>query len=333
MKTRTVLPLASYALGVALLGAMKITNLGAASVPPLPTGNTGIASRYPGDAGISSDPAVVFTDDFESYSSASGLGTRWNEVFHSANIRLATESANVYRGGKAVEFTIPQTSNEISNTVIKYVSPQRDVLFLRYHAKFNDGFNVLGSSHNGGSISANYCCPGVPANGFNKFLVSSEFWRDQSSQPNPGKLNVYVYHPEQRDVWGDHFYPTGIVSPFTNTPGNFGPDFVSRPDFTPALNRWYSYELMVKANTPGQRDGRIAIWVDGALVADFPNLILRETTDLKISQFTIDLHAHNTSVPARKWFDNVVAATSYIGPVVTSTNPVPTAPTNLRIVQ
>jgi hypothetical protein len=159
----------------------------------------------------------------------------------------------------------------------------------------------------------------VPANGTNKFLVSYEAWRDQTSQLNPGKLNVYVYHPEQRDQWGDHFYPTGIVSPFTLTPFNFGPDFVARPDVTPELGRWYSYELMVRANTPGQRDGRIAIWLDGALVADFTNLRLRETTSLKIDQFTLDLHVRsNTRAVARKWFDNVVAATSYIGPMMDS---------------
>ena len=316
------------------LTTIGATQLVVTAVPPLPTGNTGIASRYPGDAGIASDPGVIFTDDFESYSSVSGLSSRWSQVFHTSNIRLATETANVYRGGKSLEFSVPVTTSEVSNNAIKSVSPERDTLFVRHYAKYDAGFNVIGSSHNGSSISAHYCCPGVPANGLNKFLVSPEFWRDQTSALNPGKLNVYVYHPEQRDQWGDHFYPTGVVSPFTNTPGNFGPDFVSRPDFTPVLNRWEPDELMVKANTPGQRDGRIAVWVDGNLAADFPNLRLRDTTSLKIDQFTIDLHVHdNTIAVARKWFDNVVAATSYIGPVATgTTSPPPSPPTNLRIV-
>lgn len=43
------------------------------AVAPLPEGNTGIASRYQGDAGLGSDPAVIFFDDFESYSSPSGM--------------------------------------------------------------------------------------------------------------------------------------------------------------------------------------------------------------------------------------------------------------------
>jgi hypothetical protein len=304
---------------------------GPASTEPLPEGNSGIAARYPGDVGIASDPAVIFADDFESYATAAGLSTRWNEIFHSTNVRIASESGTFPSGSKALELTVPKQSGEVSNNAVKYVNPGRDVLFLRYYAKFDTGFNVLGSSHNGGTISARYCCPGERADGYNKFFVSYEAWRDATGTANPGELNVYVYHPDQRDVWGDHFFPTGRVLPFDRKPGDFGPEFVARPDVIPVLGRWYCYELMVKANAPGQRDGRIAVWLDGKLIADFPNLRLRETSALKIDRFTIDLHVgSNTLAVAKKWYDNVVAATSYIGPMVSAQQL--SAPTGLRIV-
>jgi hypothetical protein len=297
----------------------------------LPEGNTGIASQYPGDVGIETNPAVVFSDNFESYSSASGLTSRWNQVFHAANLRIATEAGNTFAGGKSVEMSVPKQSAEVSNNLIRYVSPGTDVLFVRYYVKYDAGFNVLGSSHNGNSISAKYCCAGVPADGYNKFFVSLESWRDDAGTANPGKMNVYVYHPDQRDIWGDHFYPTGRVVPFDRTLGDFGANFVARPDVVPQVGRWYSYELMVKTNTPGQRDGRVAVWLDGKVIADFPNLRLRETTALKIDQFTIDLHVRsNTLAVARKWVDNVVAATSYIGPMGPGANPLP-APTGLQV--
>ena len=306
---------------------------GLASAQALPEGNSGIAARYAGDVGIGSDPAVLFADDFESYGSGADLTRKWNEAYQTQNIRIATESGNVLGGSKALEFTVPQQSSEVSNTALKYVNPEQDVLFVRYYAKFDQGFNVLGSSHGGSSISARYCCPGVPANGFNKFLVSYEAWRDDASAANPGNLNAYIYHPEQRDRWGDHFFPTGLVAPFTSVPFNFGPSFVARPDVTPELGRWYCFEMMVKANTPEQRDGRIAFWLDGRLIADFPNLRLRETDTLKIDRFSIDLHVgSNTLAPARKWYDNVVAATSYIGPMMTNPNR-PAPPTNLRVIR
>jgi hypothetical protein len=305
---------------------------GVASTPPLPQGNNGIAAQYAGDSGIVADPSVIFADDFESYGSAAALTTKWSETYHSANTRIANEAANVFAGARALEFTVPLTTSEVSNTVAKVVTPGRDVLFLRYYAKFDSGFNVVGSSHNGSTISARYCCPGVRADGANKFLVSYEAWRGETTTPNPGQLNAYIYHPEQRDIWGDHFFPTGTVLPFSSTPFDFGPDFVARPNVTPVLGRWYCYEVMVKANTPGQRDGRIAFWLDGQLIADFPNLRLRDTTTLTIDRFTLDLHVFKNNLAlARKWYDNVVAATSYIGPMTSPT--IPRIPSGFRIVR
>ena len=34
----------------------------------------------------------------------------------------------------------------------------------------------------------------------NKYLIEFESWRGQASEPNPGLLNVYIYHPEQRSA-------------------------------------------------------------------------------------------------------------------------------------
>lgn len=303
-------------------------SLNAQAPDPLPTGNNGIAKDYLNDEGIANNPFVIYADNFESYNTVSGLTAsgRWNEAYHTQNIRLATEPGNYYHGTKALEFKVPQTNNEVSNTVIKYIDPTQDIIFIRFYAKFNNEFNVSGSSHNGSTISSSYWegpggGPGIPADGYNKFLVSGESWRDANSAPNPGSLNAYVYHPEQRDIWGDHFFPTGRVLPYDYLPGDFGPYFISRPEVVPELDRWYAYEIMVKANTPGERDGRIAFWLDGELTADWLNIRLRDTTDLKIDRVGIDLHIKNNIMSvAKKWYDNVVIATSYIGPMQTTSD-------------
>jgi hypothetical protein len=159
--------------------------------------------------------------------------------------------------------------------------------------------------------------PGVPANGTNKFLANLENWRGEAATVSPGDLNIYIYHPLQRSQWGDHFFPTGLVMPNTSIAFDFGPDFVSRPDIIPTLDRWYAYELMVKANTPGQNDGRIAAWVDGKLTMDFPNLRLRDVASLTIDRFALCFHiGSNPNGQSKKWYDNVVAAKAYIGPMV-----------------
>jgi hypothetical protein len=73
---------------------------------------------------------------------------------------------------------------------------------------------------------------------------------------------------------------------------------------------------MVQANTPGQRNGRIAFWLDGKLTADFGNLRFRDVDTLKIDRFGLSFHiGSNPNGESKKWYDNVVAASSYIGPL------------------
>lgn len=280
----------------------------------------GIAAKYPADRGITGDPAVLFADDFESYASVAGLSASWNDGVY-RNVRIATESASVHAGKQALEFTSPKQDAELSNAVARHLDKEQDVLFLRYYTKYDPRFDVVGSTHNGGGISAHYytngmATPGVPADGTNKFLIEFEAWRGEAAEPNPGRLNIYVYHPTQRSMWGDHFFPDGTVLPNSSIPGDFGATFVARPNVVPELGRWYCHEIMLKANTPGARDGEIAAWVDGNLVSRFPGLRLRDVATLKIDRFNLSLHiGSNTRSETSKWYDDVVAATSYIGPI------------------
>jgi hypothetical protein len=285
----------------------------------LPEGDTGIAARYPGDVGIADDPSVIFADDFEATASPSDLRDRWDVVWNEATLRVAEEPENVNAGARAIEMIFPR-GGEVGNGLMKHLTDEREVLFLRFHSKFDPALDITGagSFHNGGSISAHYhvdgmSTPGVRADGTNKFLVSYEatVW----SGPPPGHLIAYVYHPGQRDDYGDIFFPNGEVMPNTSLPGDFGDDFVARPNVTPELGRWHAFELMVRANTPGARDGRIAMWLDGRLIADFPNMRFRDVDTLLIDYLNIGGYINPNDVREnRLWFDDVVAATSYIGP-------------------
>lgn len=285
--------------------------------PPLPEGDKGIAARYPADRGIEADPAVLFHDDFET----DDLRVKWDNSFQRADIRIAEEPANVHGGKRALEFTVPKQQAELSNGVVKELGNGQDVVFLRYYSKFEKGFDQTGSSHNGGILNAlapgiPYSTPGVRADGRNKFIVSLENWRGDAATASPGWLNVYCYHPEQRSEYGDHFFPSGRVLPNSARPGSFGANFVARPDIIPELGRWYCFELMVKANAASRRDGRIACWLDGKLVADFPGLRLRDVDTLKINSASLCLHIRDNAIREnRKWYDDVVVATAYVGPV------------------
>ena len=314
--------LAASALIPAAIGPGTYGQQSAAStvaVEPLPEGSNGLAARYPGDAGLAHDPGVIHYDGFEDYASLADVNKKYEFVMGTQNMRLTKDPANVNHGKKAMQFTLPKQEEGNAAALYRVIREERDVLFLRYYAKFEKGYDQHGSSHNSGVISAHYfpnrqASPGQPADGRNKFWVSYETERGDS--PSPGRLNVYVYHPEQRTGYGDHIYPTGRIRSGPEKPLPFGPGFVSRPDIIPELDRWYCYEFMVKANTPGRHDGRIACWLDGKLIADFPNFRLRDADSLKIDIFGIALFMRPNNIRANtRWFDDVVAATSYIGPI------------------
>ncbi|HEX7901951.1 MAG TPA: hypothetical protein VF950_29600 [Planctomycetota bacterium] len=290
------------------------------ALPPLPEGHAGIAGKYPGDAGIERDPDVVFFEDFEA--PALRFDNNWGGI----NLNPAPE--NVHGGKRALDVSLPypRPNKETGKGVAFHLKEGLDTLHLRYYAKYGKNTELYhGATHNGGGIGATApgvpeAEPGVPADGRRKYGILLDTYRspDDPKMVSPGPLAVYVYHPEQRHRWGEHFYPTGQQAPYGANPNYFGPRFVKRPDITPALNRWICYELMVQANTPGQRDGRIAFWIDGRLAADFPNLRLRDVATLKSNQFSLGLYTMNDAIkgPCEMWYDDVVAATSYVGPVL-----------------
>ena len=85
-----------------------------------------------------------------------------------------------------------------------------------------------------------------------------------------------------------------------------------RPTRPVERRRWGRRTTTTLAGT----DGRIACWVNGHLAADYCNLRLRDVPELTIDRFGIGLHIKsNTIRENKKWYDDVVAAKSYIGPI------------------
>ena len=84
----------------------------------------GIAARY--HKNIASDPAVIFADDFESYTSPSQLTTKWDGAYQLPNIRIATEAGNFFAGSKSLEFSLPISTAEVSNSLKKHLSPEQE---------------------------------------------------------------------------------------------------------------------------------------------------------------------------------------------------------------
>jgi len=279
---------------------------GGAEAPALPEGD-GLAAAYPGDAGIEEAPAVVFADDFEDCAESEDLRRKWNYSVWHVKERLITDAPeNVHSGQKALQFALRQ-GGEVGGGAMTQFADSYDLLFVRYYLKFDKDVDFYNSAHDGACLSA--LAPGYPperpltagtrADGRNKFLASLDTWRTRRMDPippAPGELVIYCYHPEQRGRYGDNFYPD--------------------PKFYPERDRWYCCELMVKANAVGQRDGRLAFWIDGKLMGDFAGLRLRDVDSLKLNFLSMGFYIGRNRIRDNTiWYDDVVVATSYIGPM------------------
>jgi len=295
-----------------------------AVLPALPEGN-GLAARYPGDVGIGDDAAVVFADGFEDIddplletTAYPQKGSKWDNAW--GTVRITREPANVHSGRQAIEIT---HTGPRSHGAEKHLDPGCDRLFLRYYMKY--AMQFPGCHHTGMAIEG--AVPGVTIgsstgirpdgrNHFTALIDTMPPWTGASPQP-PGYMDIYCYHMDQGRKWGDIFYPTGEIHPRENE-GLFGEEFVARPKLMADRGRWVCYELMVEANTPGSRDGRVAFWIDGKLAGDFPNLRLRTVEILKASYLVIVSYSSSQHENVTHWYDDVVAATSYIGPQVST---------------
>lgn len=287
----------------------------------LPEGDTGIAAQYPDDVGLAQDSRVVFFDDFEGISGnqLTPANSQWDNVY--GGVRVTRAAADVHAGSAAVEISLPNA--QAYGAWRDFGTNGFDTLFVRYYLKYHPSYP--GVHHQGVTVFAGApgvttgSSTGVKPNGTNHFTVGLDnlnpnfSWSPPGNTAPPGWLEFYCYHLDQGGDYGDVFLPSGDY--FMGQPALFGPTFVARPRINPPRGVWLSFEIMVKANTPGQRDGRIAFWVDGVLAADFPNLRFRTTAALKPNFIVLAPYSSEVLPNQVLWYDDVVAATSYIGPM------------------
>jgi hypothetical protein len=67
-------------------------------------------------------------------------------------------------------------------------------------------------------------------------------------------------------------------------------------------------------------DGRLTGWINGEKVIDFPNITLRYNDALMLERFGLQFHVQSNGIRLGSgdhyvWYDHVVLATEYIGPM------------------
>lgn len=349
MSVRGGVGTAGLGLGLALLGLtggfVAMSSGGqAASQPAAPSDGKlpqgyGLSAKYPKDKEIERDPAVLFADDFEE-GDLPEVVRRWSEASNKNNKVLAF-SRDVPRasGGKRSIQMTSTLGQDTGGHLYKRLAKGVDRAYLRFYVKFAPdaeyihhfvtlgGYNPATSYPQGGA--------GERPRGDDRVTIGIEPYGDYGKYPPPGRWNFYAYWHEMK-ISGDGKYWGNGLSPADPAPV--------------PKNRWQCVEMMVKMNsTPQNSDGEMALWLDGKLAGYFGpgarrgpwtgmgytlvktggepvgGFNFRTSNDLKINflwlmHYVTENAARqnrraNPNPVNRVWFDDVVLATSYIGPI------------------
>jgi len=278
------------------------------------TSATGLAAKYLDDAGIADDPEVLFADNFES-----GDMKKWDQK--RGRVVMMEDQPNA--GRWCVEMPMERGQNH-GGDAIKWFMPGADAVYARFYVKFspdyqyNHHFVWLGANQRTNKWSA-FGKAGLKPNG-TYYSTGMEPWFAWGKNPPPGEVNLYTYYldmePDRKmnKFWGNGFFPPG---PGKGTAA--GPNRV-----IPPLNQWQCWEFMIHANTaPDKADGKQAMWVDGKLAGEFTGIRWRNDMDLKVNCLWLEHYGYDEGDPTKQywknrqsvWFDDVVVARRYIGPM------------------
>jgi hypothetical protein len=323
---------------LAILAAGVLFAVTQQAAEPLPSGH-GLARAHPGDAGIAHHPAVLLAEDFE-HGSLDTLRRRWNEVENKDGrvLEFAADVPAASPGRSSLQVTATLGENT-GGHLYKRLDPIRERVFARFYVKFADDAPYLHhfSGLGGHNPPSNWPqgTAGLQATGDKRFSARIEPNGRYGSIPAPGGWMFYTYWHDMKQsadggFWGNGLWPEGRPGP---PPG-----------------RWQCVEMMVKCNTVGQSDGELALWLDGRLAthigpgtktgpwtgegfevrADgrqtFEGFRWRTVPELAVSYFMLSHYVTenayrqnrvaNPPKQNRVWFDDVVIATDYIGPIL-----------------
>jgi len=257
----------------------------------------GLAARYREDRGIAKDPAVIFADNFESDA------ITWDgDVKHPIR---AKEKGRAHSGRYSYRMTAQRGKAAGAPGLVKWFDPGFDQVYARWYAMWAEDYDQGDLNHVGGNLVGmnDHWLLGVSGrkpDGTDMFSTGLEPWRDWKRNPPPGELMFYTYYPEMtRDPDGNYW----------------GNSFRPKRKFLVDRGRWYCLEMMVKVNHPEKADGEQAFWVDGKLVGHFTGIKWRTVDTLKVNGFWLMLYIHDNPQPNTVWYDDVVLARSYIGPM------------------
>ncbi len=298
----------------------------AAGGAPLAADNP-LAARYPGDAGIKQDPAVIFADDFEAWTEngaqppAGAWSLRKNNVSRTHVVPGKVAADGPGAGVLEIACWTPGSGSQAGGLSLKLGNYDHagegrgdgyEELFVRYYIKFDD--NYRGVANHGANLGGrDLSRPGSawvgmaairdPASRGYFYSGLQPYGKNDSRELEMG---FYSYHLDKKHQWGENYEVQKRI------PIRVG--------------GWHCVERHMKLNsvtTAGEAnaDGIEELWVDGQLTIHNAAVRFRRTAKLRITFFSLETYYHglpkayDASHPIKVFFDNLVIARKYIGPI------------------
>ncbi|MHC4738635.1 MAG: InlB B-repeat-containing protein [Planctomycetota bacterium] len=295
---------------------------------------SGLASKYAGDEGIENDPNVIFVENFEE-GSIPAVTSRWVNVKNSSIMSLVPDTPQASSGQNSLLITHVEDGQNTGAHLYRLFLPGYDELYFRFYVKIDTNCNPI---HHfvqmGGDIEENpwpFGNAGTRPVGDDWFITGLELISADS------RWDYYTYWMEMHN--------DGQGNPWGNI-------LINDPSFNWSKGEWICVEEMIKMNSPTtERNGQQAAWINGRLwmkdgqivshfgegfpegywnfgrfypnpgISSFEGFRWRSVEELKLNFLWLKVYISQVLDPGhinKVWFDDVVVATEYIGPLSTT---------------
>jgi hypothetical protein len=274
----------------------------------------GIASRYVGDRGIENDPDVVFSEDFEGVGLETVL-SGWEYATHEERMAVSSDTPALSTGSQSLFM-------RGSADMYQRLLPGYDQLHIRFYAKFEACCESAGHWVWLGGRN-----PSVPWP-----------WPDAGTCPDGDERWATGVEP-MGTHWSWDFYTYWMGMRSAPSGDCWGNTFSGRPSPWPvSKNEWMCVEFMVKMNDPvTAHNGEQAFWINGEKMAHlgpgfpvgtwiwdgfypdddgrpFEGFQWRKDQGLNVNYVWLEHYVPNDP-GCGCWFDDLVIAKEYIGPI------------------
>lgn len=310
----------------------------------LPAGDRGIAAQHPGDRGIEDDPSVVFAEKFTA-GSVAYIAQRWEAVRNESILSVSEDVPSGSSDAKSLLMTHVGGQSDGAH-LYRRLMPGYDKLHYRFYVKFaRDCAPIHHFFHVGGYHPATAWPQGGAGErprGNERFTTGVEpfgdlwrwdyysYWMHMRGSPPRGQTwgNSFIHDARQRAVRGewtclelmmqvnDVGKSNGEMALWIDgrLVSHLGPGFPK--------GKWVYDKFLpgeggegVRWNDQQKGPEPLSFPRDGEAFAGF-----QWRTDPKLNLNFIWLLNYITKAPPRHvskvWFDNIVVAREYIGPIV-----------------